>query len=69
MPFHAKKASYREEPASWDASATQYQLLEDGQPAGVVSTKAQADQFVRTSNKEDRHMRRTLQGKPSRPYS
>jgi hypothetical protein len=69
MPFHANKASYRAEPASWDPSAKQYRLLEDGQPVGLVSTRAQAQQFVRTSNKEDRHIRRTLQGKPSRPYS
>tara|TARA_Y100000815_G_C13010611_1_gene375398 strand:+ start:267 stop:473 length:207 start_codon:yes stop_codon:yes gene_type:complete len=68
MPFEAIKASYREETASWDPNAKQYQLLEDGQPAGVVSTKAQAERFVTTSNKQDRHIRHTLQGKPTRPY-
>lgn len=68
MPFHANKASYREEIASWDPNAKQYQLLEDGQPAGIVSTKKQAERFVTTSNKQDRHIRRSLQGKPSRPY-
>jgi hypothetical protein len=67
MPFHANKASYREEVASWDSSAKQYRLLEDGQSVGVVSSKAQAVRFVRTSNKQDRHVRRVLQGKPSRP--
>ncbi len=69
MPYQANKATYKEQPASWDPSVKQYQLYEDGQPAGIVSTKAQAKKFVSTSNKEDRHMRRTLQGKKSRIYS
>ena len=63
MPFHANRAAYRKEAASWDKTKFQYCLFMNGEPAGCVSSARMARRFVSSTNADNNRTRRALRGK------